>query len=175
MGAVFCATSHYLHRRYWYLSTTNFFIMDNDDEKTQMLKKAFAMFDQGKTGFIETNRVAAILNTMGQQFDSGELQVMIEEADKENTGKLNFQSFFDIAANFLEEEDDEAMQNELKEAFRLYDKEGNGYITTAVLREILAALDDKLTSEDLDGIIEEIDEDGSGTIDFDEFMEMMTG
>lgn len=44
---------------------------------------------------------------------------------------------------------------------------GNGYITTAVLREILAALDDKLTPEDLDGIIEEIDEDGSGTIDFD--------
>lgn len=44
---------------------------------------------------------------------------------------------------------------------------GNGYITTTVLREILAALDDKLTSDDLDGIIEEIDEDGSGTIDFD--------
>ena len=44
---------------------------------------------------------------------------------------------------------------------------GNGYITTAVLREILAALDDKLTPDDLDGIIEEIDEDGSGTIDFD--------
>ena len=36
-----------------------------------------------------------------------------------------------------------------------------------MLREILAALDDKLTSDDLDGIIEEIDEDGSGTIDFD--------
>ncbi len=36
-----------------------------------------------------------------------------------------------------------------------------------MLREILAALDDKLTPEDLDGIIEEIDEDGSGTIDFD--------
>ena len=31
----------------------------------------------------------------------------------------------------------------------------------------MAALDDKLTSDDLDGIIEEIDEDGSGTIDFD--------
>jgi Ca2+-binding EF-hand superfamily protein len=31
----------------------------------------------------------------------------------------------------------------------------------------LGALDDKLTSDDLDGIIEEIDEDGSGTIDFD--------
>lgn len=44
---------------------------------------------------------------------------------------------------------------------------GNGYITTATLREILAALDDKLTSDDLDGIIAEIDTDGSGTVDFD--------
>ncbi|KAG8298925.1 hypothetical protein J6590_002892 [Homalodisca vitripennis] len=52
---------------------------------------------------------------------------------------------------------------------------GNGYITTQVLREILAALDDALKPEDLDGIIAEIDTDGSGTVDFDEFMEMMTG
>jgi calmodulin len=40
------------------------------------------------------------------------------------TGKLTFEAFYSIAANFLEDEDDEAMQNELKEAFRLYDKEG---------------------------------------------------
>ncbi|CAG7827943.1 unnamed protein product, partial [Allacma fusca] len=51
----------------------------------------------------------------------------------------------------------------------------NGYITTGTLREILAALDDKLNNDDLDGIIAEIDTDGSGTVDFDEFMEMMTG
>lgn len=44
---------------------------------------------------------------------------------------------------------------------------GNGYITTQVLREILAALDDALKPEDLDGIIAEIDTDGSGTVDFD--------
>lgn len=44
---------------------------------------------------------------------------------------------------------------------------GNGYITTQVLREILAALDDALKPEDLDGMIAEIDTDGSGTVDFD--------
>lgn len=49
----------------------------------------------------------------------------------------------------------------------LYYVSGNGYITTATLREILAALDDKLGPEDLDGIIAEIDTDGSGTVDFD--------
>lgn len=44
---------------------------------------------------------------------------------------------------------------------------GNGYITTNVLREILKELDDKITNEDLDSMIEEIDSDGSGTVDFD--------
>lgn len=50
---------------------------------------------------------------------------------------------------------------------RLYDREGNGYITTGTLKEILGALDDNLSSRDLDGIIAEIDTDGSGTVDFD--------
>ena len=59
--------------------------------------------------------------------------------------------------------------------FRIYDKAGNGYIPITALKEILRELDSKLTDEELDGIIEEIDEDGSGTVDFDEFMEMMTG
>lgn len=80
---------------------------------------------------------------------------------------MNFDGFTNIASHFLEEEDSEAMQQELKEAFRLYDREGNGYITTNTLKEILAALDDKLSSSDLDGIIAEIDTDGSGTVDFD--------
>ena len=50
------------------------------------------------------------------------------------TGKLNFDSFTEIAGHFLEEEDDEAMQQELKEAFRLYDREGKD-----VLKLILAS------------------------------------
>jgi calmodulin len=48
-----------------------------------------------------------------------------------------------------------------------------GFITTGQLREIISELDKRLTEEDLDGIIEEIDEDGSGTMDFDEFCQMM--
>ena len=48
-----------------------------------------------------------------------------------------------------------------------------GFITMVQFREILAEVDSNLTDEDLDGIIAEIDEDGSGTMDFDEFCEMM--
>ncbi len=42
-----------------------------------------------------------------------------------------------------------------------------GYIPISALKEILHELDPKLTDHELDGIIEEIDEDGSGTVDFD--------
>lgn len=146
-----------------------------DDEKMDIMRKAFQMFDTQKTGFIETLRLKTILNSMGQMFEESELQALIDDNDPEDTGKVNFDGFCNIAAHFLEEEDAEAIQKELKEAFRLYDREGNGYITTSTLKEILAALDDKLSSSDLDGIIAEIDTDGSGTVDFDEFMEMMAG
>lgn len=44
---------------------------------------------------------------------------------------------------------------------------GNGFISTQTLKEILKELDSKLTEDDLENIIEEVDEDGSGTLDFD--------
>ncbi|VDN54381.1 unnamed protein product [Dracunculus medinensis] len=39
----------------------------------------------------------------------------------------------------------------------------------------MRALDDNVSEEELDEMIAEIDADGSGTVDFDEFMEMMSG
>lgn len=81
---------------------------------------------------------------------------------------MSFQDFCGLASRFMEEDTDtEAMQQELREAFRLYDKEGNGYITTDVFRDILHELDDALSPEELDMIIDEVDADGSGTVDFE--------
>uniref|UniRef100_A0A146M919 Troponin C, isoform 1 n=1 Tax=Lygus hesperus TaxID=30085 RepID=A0A146M919_LYGHE len=159
-------------------------MLNEDQQKTDMLKKTFNMFDTSKCGYIDTHSISTIFSTMGQILDEEELIKIITRVDYEGAGRVNFDGFCEIASHFLDEDDAEAMQEELKEAFRLYDKEetrtvifstGNGYITTATLKEILAALDDKLTPEDLDGMISEIDTDGSGTVDFDEFMEMMTG
>jgi Ca2+-binding EF-hand superfamily protein len=40
------------------------------------------------------------------------------------SGRLEFEEFITLAAKFIIEEDAEAMEKELREAFRLYDKEG---------------------------------------------------
>ena len=46
------------------------------------------------------------------------------------SGLLEFGEFCQLAAKFLVEEDDEALKKELKEAFRIYDKDQQGFITT---------------------------------------------
>ncbi|XP_066981218.1 troponin C, isotype gamma-like [Macrobrachium rosenbergii] len=144
-------------------------------DQIETLKKAFDSFDTDKLGYITTETVSTILRMMGIKISEKNLAEVIAETDEDGSGQLEFEEFVTLAAKFLIEEDEEALKAELKEAFRIYDKEGNGYITTEVLREILHEIDNKLTPEDLDGIIEEVDEDGSGTLDFDEFMEMMSG
>lgn len=48
------------------------------------MRKAFQMFDTTKSGFIETIKISTILNTMGQLFDEGELQALIDEEDQES-------------------------------------------------------------------------------------------
>nr|AHC56511.1 troponin C [Peripatoides novaezealandiae] len=152
-------------------------------EQKVAFRKAFDAFDQEKQGFIHTNMVGTILSTMGQAFEEKDLKE-IAEVDTDGSGELEFEEFLVLVARFLVEEDKAKMQEELKEAFRLYDKQGNGYINVSDLREILRALDDKITEEELDefgplggrvlaDMIAEIDTDGSGTVDFDEFMEMM--
>ncbi|KAF0309157.1 Troponin C, isoform 2 [Amphibalanus amphitrite] len=140
-----------------------------------MLKKAFDGFDHEKKGAINCDVVATILRMMGQAYNAQTLKELIEEVDADGSGMLEFEEFVTLAAKFIIDDDAEAMAKELKEAFRLYDKAGKGYIPTSSLKDILKELDETLSAEDLDNIIGEIDTDGSGTVDFDEFMEMMTG
>ena len=58
---------------------------------------------------------------------------------------------------------------------RIYDKKKQGFISTEILKEILREIDTDLTEEELEDIVAEVDEDNSGTVDFSEFMNMMTG
>merc|ERR1712130_500279 len=116
-----------------------------------------------------------ILKSMGIKVDKDDMESYSLEVDEEQTGKFSFLQFCQVAAKFMIEDDEEQMKEELKEAFRIYDKEGQGFITNDILKEILCEIDATLSEEDLEHIIEEVDEDGSGTMDFDEFQEMMMG
>ncbi|XP_063064027.1 troponin C, skeletal muscle [Engraulis encrasicolus] len=73
------------------------------------------------------------------------------------------------ARSFLSDD----MIAEFKAAFDMFDSDGGGDISTKELGTVMRMLGQNPTREELDAIIEEVDEDGSGTIDFEEFLVMM--
>ncbi len=58
-------------------------------------------------------------------------------------------------------------EQELREAFRVFDSKNKGQIETADLKVIFKALDPNMSDDEIDAIITEVDEDGSGTLDFE--------
>ncbi|CAN6924979.1 unnamed protein product, partial [Brassica oleracea] len=62
---------------------------------------------------------------------------------------------------------------EFKEAFCLFDKDGDGCITADELATVIRSLDQNPTEQELQDMINEIDSDGNGTIEFSEFLNLM--
>lgn len=62
---------------------------------------------------------------------------------------------------------------EFKEAFSLFDKDGDGTITTKELGTVMRSLGQNPTEAELQDMINEVDADGNGTIDFPEFLTLM--
>ena len=80
-----------------------------------------------------------------------------------------FYCFFLLQADQLTEE----QIAEFKEAFSLFDKDGDGTITTKELGTVMRSLGQNPTEAELQDMINEVDADGNGTIDFPEFLTMM--
>lgn len=63
---------------------------------------------------------------------------------------------------------------EFKEAFMLFDKDEDGMITTAELGVVMRSLGQRPTEQELRDMVREVDVDGNGTIEFNEFLQMMS-
>ncbi|TYH92765.1 hypothetical protein ES332_A13G206400v1 [Gossypium tomentosum] len=64
-------------------------------------------------------------------------------------------------------------EDELKEAFRVFDKDQDGYISPYELRLVMMNIGEKLTDEELEQMIREADLDRDGQVNYEEFVRMM--
>ena len=67
-----------------------------------------------------------------------------------------------------------AIKSELREAFNVFDTDGNGTISEDELRQVMHNLGEKLTDEDIKAMMREADTDGDGEVNFEEFVQMMS-
>lgn len=57
------------------------------------------------------------------------------------------------------------VEKELREAFKVFDRDNSGTITAAELRRVLSSLGENLTDAEIDEMIQSADKNGDGTID----------
>ncbi|ORY93919.1 calmodulin 2 [Syncephalastrum racemosum] len=65
--------------------------------------------------------------------------------------------------------------SEYKASFDLFDKDGNGFIDSKELGAVMKSLNMTPSEGELKDMIQEVDADGNGTIDFNEFLTMLQG
>ena len=80
------------------------------------------------------------------------------------TGYVEIDEFLTIVQKKMQSDEDE---RELRDIFRVLDKEKKGEVNVNELRWILKNLGDDLTEEDIDDMIADVDTDGSGFVDYE--------
>ena len=137
-----------------------------DGSQMEEYQKFFDAFDRGKQGYIMATQIGQIMHSMEQDFDEKTLRKLIRKFDADGSGKIEFDEFCALVYTVANTVDKETLEKELREAFRLFDKEGNGYISRPTLKGLLKEIAPDLSEKELDDAVDEIDEDGSGKIEF---------
>ena len=95
---------------------------------------------------------------------------MIKEVDLNSDGKIELDEFITLMSR---NSPDTQTEDEVINAFRVFDKEGNGLSATAELKHIMMTIGDKMTEAEADEMIPAADIDDDGAINYEEFVRMM--
>lgn len=137
------------------------------EQNIHELEEVFKKFDANGDGKISGSELAEILRSMGSQVSEAEVQAMMKEADLDGDGYVSLQEFLDLNIKG-------ASVKDLKNAFKVFDRDRNGSISAAELCQTLKSMGEPCTMEESKKIIQSVDKNGDGLINFEEFKTMMT-
>ncbi len=121
-------------------------------------KKAFDTFDSNKDGLITADDLVKLMNYLKFDPNKEDLGSMIEEFTQGKNAEISFHVFLDIVAAKMF---DGNAENDLMQAFKIFDVEGRGQIGALSLKKSLLELDKDLTEEELHNLLRDLrDEDG---------------
>lgn len=142
----------------------------------ESLHTSFSEFDQDHSGNLDCEEVIAMMKEFGllprTAEDRKQLEEMVRKADSDGEGGLDFKEFLDLVSQLRKK----CMSNhkeEQKHFFDRHDKDKSGQLSVAEVSAVLADLNMTPKSHEeqheIRILIQDVDEDGSGELDFQEF------
>ncbi|XP_053609009.1 calmodulin-A-like isoform X4 [Plodia interpunctella] len=141
------------------------------EEQVAEFKEAFMLFDKDEDGTITMAELGVVMRSLGQRPSETELRDMVKEVDQDGNGTIEFNEFLQMMSKKMRGADGE---DELREAFRVFDKNNDGLISSVELRHVMTNLGEKLSEEEVDDMIREADLDGDGMVNYAEFVTILT-
>lgn len=142
------------------------------DEKVLECKEVFELFDDDKDGAITTKELGYVMRALGINPTLSELQEMVNEVDQDGSGKIELKEFLELYAAKSKGPPD--TEEDLIEAFKIFDKDGYGLISAAEIKYVLTEIAEKFTEKEVTDLLNEANIDGDGYINLYEFAKIMT-
>lgn len=140
------------------------------NHQIEELRQVFEKFDVNHDGKISSSELGSIMASLGQPATEEDLKKMLVEVDSDGDGFLDFDEFVELNTKGV---DTDKILEDLKDAFKVFDLDGNGSITAEELQKVMKNLGDECSIAECRKMICGVDSDGDGTISFEEFKVMM--
>lgn len=148
----------------------NFDMMSLTDTQVNMFRDIFNMYDKDGNNTIDCSELKLILEELGYECSTEEVMHVISKFDINTTGTIDFNEFLSLVGDWMSND-----ENQIRDAFEVFDKEGNGYLSLEQLKRALTMYGEAFTDAEAEEFFKEIDVDGDGTITADEFIQYIKG
>jgi len=146
-----------------------------DARMLNVIQLAFDIFDQNATNQIASLDIERVLCALGQKPSPKDIEDLLNATDPNDTGVIEYNVFMDHVIPYIRSKykDTFALSfTALREAFNHFDINHDGTVSASELRYILTMQNDDITAEECDTVLEYIDTNGNGVIEWVEFAEL---
>lgn len=133
------------------------------------MKKVFDKFDINKDGKISQQEYISTLRSLGVGNMINDVPYIFAVVDLDGDGFINFEEFM-----LAQEKNGWVRRMDVKSAFRIFDRNGDGKISAEDVQKMLMRLGERCSLEECRGMVRAVDTNGDGVVDMDEFVAMMS-
>lgn len=145
---------------------------------TRMLKAidlAFDLFDQNSKNEIAALDIERVLCALGQKPSPTDIEELLSKIDPNGTDLLEYNTFMDVVLPYIRGKYEETFLpslQKLQEAFRIFDYNKDGSVSTSEFRYILSLQSEDVSENEAEALLELLDTDENGSVEWAEFSEL---